>query len=338
MKKVGTVLLLIVLSFCANAQELFPIAEPASNVPKGALGIRVFGEGYREAGLFRDMTGVKLLYGITPKLSVYIAATASDYHGKTLPFDFISHTHVGSRLTGGAQVPAQGVAYPRVFNSVDVYAKYRFLTLDEQNKHLRMAAYAEGSYVAVPSHEAEPDLLVHTSGFGAGIISTYLSHHFAASLTGGFILPSSYNGNATDIYGGIYPTTVHYGNAINYSLSFGYLLFPQKYTGYRQTNWNVYLEFTGKAYNAATVTQKDGPAADALPIPVSAHTPILHAGSYLDIDPGVQCIINSTYRIDASVSFAMLNKTYTHLYPLYRFGIQRYLYFNRHRHGKSDKL
>ena len=33
---------LIFISFSLSAQELFPTTEPASNVPKGALGIRLF--------------------------------------------------------------------------------------------------------------------------------------------------------------------------------------------------------------------------------------------------------------------------------------------------------
>lgn len=338
MKERAAFFLLMLLAGTVHAQELFPLAEPASSVPKGALGIRAFAEGYREDGLLRNITGLKLLYGITPRLSVYLSGTMSDYHERTLPFDLIAHSHTGSRSVGSTATPATGVAYPEIFNSADVYAKYRLLSRDGQNRHFRMAAYAEGSYVAVPSHEAEPELLVHTSGFGAGLISTYLRGHFAASLAGGFILPAAYRGNATDRFGGIYPTTVQYGNAVNYSLSFGYLLFPQQYRSYDQTNWNLYLELTGKTYGAAAISQKDGPAPDALPIPVSVTTPALSSGSYLDIDPGIQCIIRSVYRIDASAGFALLSTSYVHLYPVYHLGVQRYLYFNRRPAAKSDKL
>jgi len=338
MKQLFISLLIALTAQNTGAQELFPIAEPASTVPKGAMGVRAFDEGYKEADLFRNVVALKLLYGLTSKLSVYATGTVSDYHQKTLPFDFITHNHSGGTLIAGAATPAQGVPYPYIFNSIDVYAKYRFFTSDGQNTHFRMAAYAEGSYVGVPSHEAEPDLLVHTSGFGAGLIATLLQHHFAVSLTSGFIVPSEYKGDATDKYGGIYPTTIQYGNAMNYDLSFGYLLFPRNYKSYDQTNWNVYVEFIGKTYGGASVSQRDGPDPNALPIPISENTPILKAGNYVDINPGLQCIIRSTYRIDVSVGFPLINQSYNHFYPLYLLGIQRYFYFNKSVSKKIDKL
>jgi len=331
-----TLLLFVFSAFISGAQELFPIAEPASNVPKGALGVKVFDEGYKEADLFRNVIALRVLYGVTPKLSIYATGTVSDYHEKTLPFDFITHNHSGSTLIGGTNTPQQGVPYPYVFNSIDLYAKYRFLTIDGQNTHFRMAAYGEGSYAAVPSHEAEPDLLVHTSGYGGGLIATYLQHHFAASLTGGFIIPSEYKGNTYDKYGGVYPTTIQYGKAVNYSLSFGYLLFPKNYTSYKQTNWSIYCEFTGKSYGAAKVYEQDGPFAGAIVYDIPITTPILKAGSYLDINPGIQCLINSTYRIDLSATFQFIGESYTHLYPLYFIGVQRYFFFNKHKHTKID--
>ena len=341
MKTTCTLFFLILLSLSLKAQELFPVEEPASTVPKGAIGVRAFDEGYKEADLFRNVAALKLLYGVTSKLSVYATGTVSNYHEKTLPFDFITHNHTGSGVSGGATTPQQGVPYPYVFNSIDLYAKYRFITADAQNSHFRMAAYVEGSYVAVPSHEAEPDLLVHTSGFGAGLIATYLKHHFAVSLTTGFIIPSEYKGNATDKFGGIYPTTIQYGNAFNYDLSFGYLLFPRNYKDYKQTNWNVYCEFIGKSYGAANVTQLDGPPSPILPNPevikVANTSPILRAGNYMDINPGIQCIINSTYRVDLSVGFPLINTSYDHLYPLYLIGVQRYFFpFAKHTSAKID--
>ncbi len=335
MKSIVIFVLFFVVSPALRAQELFPVAEPASTVPKGALGVRLFDEGYKESGLVRDLAACRLMYGITPRLSLYGTVTASDFHEKTLPFDFISHNH-GGQTFGGANTPAQGVAYPLIYNSVDLYAKYRFVSSDGQNTHFRMAAYAEASKVSPPSHEAEPDLLIHTSGFGAGLIATWLRQRFAGSLSSGFILPLAYSGDAYDRYGGIYPTTITYGNALTYSLSLGYRLLPASYTGYRQTNWNVYIEFTGKAYGAAQVSQKDGPAANALPIPITINTPILQAGSYLDVIPGIQCILSSTYRIDFSTALPLVNKSYDHLYPFVLVGIQRYFFFSNS--GKSDKL
>ena len=321
---------LLFLPLFSGAQELFPISDLASSVPKGALGVKVFDEGYQETDLYRNLAGLKLLYGVTSKLSVAATATLSDIHEKTLPFDFITHNHGVKGDTGSTNTPVAGIPYPYVFNSVDLYAKYRFFTEDAQNNHLRMAAYGEASYVAVPSHEAEPDLVMHTSGFGAGAIATYLNHHFAVSLTAGVILPLEYKGNTYDKYGGIYPTTIQYGNAVNYDLSFGYLLFPRKYTDYHQTNINIYCEFFGKAYGAAQITQKDGPYSWAATLDLPNTTPILKAGYYLDAAPGVQLILNSTYRVELATAFPFIHQSYDHLYPYYLLAVQRYLFFNRH--------
>lgn len=338
MKIAAAILLLLTFSFPGSAQELFPIAEPASSVPGSALGVRLFGKGYKEAAVFRKMAGMRLLYGVTPKLSLYFNAAESDFHTQRLPLDFIDHNHNGTQPTGSVNTPQLGAANPLVFNSMSVYAKYRFLTSDGPNTHFRMAGYAEAAYVAVPAPHAEPDLQMHTSGISAGVIATYLKHHFAASLTTGFILPVAYTGNATDRFGGIYPTVIRYGNAANYSLSFGYLLLPRSYKSYKQMNWNLYLEFTGKAFGAAAVSQKDGPDANALPILISGHAPTLHAGNYMDVNPGVQCIINSIYRIEATAALPIINRSYTHQYPVWQLAVQRYFYSGGRKSAKSDKL
>ncbi len=36
-------------------------------------------------------------------------------------------------------------------------------------------------------------------------------------------------------------------NAINFDISFGRLIFPRAYTGYKQTNMNVMVEFLGQS-------------------------------------------------------------------------------------------
>jgi hypothetical protein len=65
-------------------------------------------------------------------------------------------------------------------------------------------------------------------------------------------------------------------NALNYSLSAGYLLFPRKYTSYQQVNLNVYLELLGMKG--------------------------LEAGRYyLDLAPALQLIVNSTTKINLGI-------------------------------------
>ena len=304
------------------AQELYPTTQPASTLPKNALGIRVFDEAYKEGGLMRNITGLRVMYGVSPKLTFMLTGVCSDYHGKNLPLDFIQHNHSGTGNEASTNTPQQGLPYPYIFVGTNLYAQWRFFSSDGQNSHFRMAAYGEAAYIRVPSHDAEPDLSVHTSGIGVGVKGTYLKNHFAATLITGFITPFTYNGTSYDIYGGQYPTTIRYGNAVNYGLSLGYLLYPRHYTNYNQLNWNIYLEFSGKSYSAAKVYEQDGIVTNYLPI----NTPLLNAGTNLDAAPGLQCIIRSNTRVDFSVAFPVVSKTYTHLYPFYLLGIQRYFY------------
>ena len=62
-------------------------------------------------------------------------------------------------------------------------------------------------------------------------------------------------------------------NATNYTLSFGKLMYPKKYTSYKQTNINLMVEFVGQTINE-------------------------NGKSYLDAVPAVQFIIQSQARID----------------------------------------
>jgi hypothetical protein len=66
-------------------------------------------------------------------------------------------------------------------------------------------------------------------------------------------------------------------NAVNYSLSAGYLVLPRSYRSYEQTNLNLYVELLGKA-------NTDG----------------VSRSQYLDIAPAIQFIFNSVTRLDLS--------------------------------------
>jgi len=123
-----------------------------------------------------------------------------------------------------------------------------------------------------------------------------------------------------DPYGtGPIQTEVQYGRALEYNLSFGYLVYPRKYTSYQQTNWNLYCEFMGVAYGQAKVTQYG-----FVDVPVSS--PTLKQGNYVDLCPGIQAIFNSNLRIDFSMKFPMINRSYAHYYPVYALAIQRYFF------------
>ncbi len=326
-KKIATMALLFGAS--AQAQELFPVSDLASSVPKGALGVRLFNTGYQESNIYRSLGGLKLYYGATARLSVSATFSVSNIHKKTLPFDFITHAHTGSSFSGSTNTPEAGRPYPYIYNGTNLYAKYRFFTSDGQNTHFRMAAYSEISKIEVPSHVAEPDLAIHTGGIGGGVIATYLKKHFAVSFTGGVVLPFDSKTDAKDSYGGIYPTTISYGKAFNYDLSFGYLLYPRKYSNYNETNINIYCEFNGRTYGAADITQKDGPYSWAATYHISNNAPFLNSGSYLDCFPGIQLILKSVYRVEFAAGFPLIGKSYEHLYPVYMVAMQRYFFFGR---------
>lgn len=306
------------------AQELFIQNEPASNVPQGVLGLREFNESYKEVNLYRNLFGLKLMYGLFPKLTIIGTVTVSNHHGKNFPENLVSHVHNGNQTiysTGNFQ---RGVIYPYLLGGVHLYAKYRFLTKDNQNQHLRMATYGEFSFIRVAHDEAEPDLVDDTKGFGAGLITTYLKNHFAISVTTGIIVPGSYNGFSPDGAGrDLVPTKIEYGKAINYNLSFGYLLLPLHYKNYKQTNLNLYAEFIGKAHQQAKVFQYGGIAS------VPIQTPLLKGNNYIEIYPGIQAIFNSNLRIDFSIGIPFVNKSYAHFYPIYTLAIQRYFYFKK---------
>jgi hypothetical protein len=316
---------LLLNSNTIRSQELFPLNESASNVPKGVLGVRAFDDTYKEISQIRNLFALRLMYGVLPKLSVMATVSTSNHHGENFPAGLASHTHNGNKSTFSTGNFQRGLVYPYLFTGVYLYAKYRFITLDGEHTHLRMAVYGEWSNVNVAHDETEPNLLDDTKGYGGGLITTYLRNHLAISLTSGVIIPTPYNGLSPDIYGGpMVPTELFYGRALKYNLSIGYLLFPRKYENYNQGNWNVYLEFMGKAYQEAKIIQYG-----IKTVPIS--TPLLEAGNYVDVCPGIQYIVKSNLRIDFSTELAMINKSYAHFYPIYMLGIQRYFYFKRNK-------
>lgn len=317
--KILFIMLAFVLSLTSKAQELFPHNEPASNLPKGVIGMRPFYKTYPEVDLMRRMYALRIMYGLLPKLTVMGTISITNHHGKDLPPNLVTHTHVGNQTIYSTNNFQRGVVYPYLFSGVYLYAKYRFLTYDRKNEHLRMALYADWSNVGVAHDEAEPNLMDDTKGYGGGLIATYLKNHFAASFTGGFIVPKYYEGYSPDIGGPKVPTKIEYGRAALYNLSLGYLLYPKKYSDYNQTNINLYVEFIGKSYEAAKVTQYGY-------INVPIQTPILEKGNYVEVHPSVQVIFDSNLRIDLGMGFPLINRSYTRFYPVYYVGIQRYFF------------
>jgi hypothetical protein len=305
------------------SQELFPLNEPASNVPKGVFGLRAMDETYKEFNRYRNELSLRVMYGILPRLSVSATVGVSNHHDKNFPANLVSHTHNGNQTIYTTGEFERGLNYPYRSNGIYVYAKYRFVSMDGQHSHFRVAAYAEGAYLKQAHDEAEPNLIGDTKGYGAGLIATCLKNHLAFSITSGIIIPGSYTALSPDVNGGpMISTTINYGRALGYNLSMGYLLLPRTYKNYDQLNLNIYLELLGKAYEAATVFQYGD-----LPIPIN--TPLLASGNYVNIAPGIQCIIKSNLRIDLSMKYPLIHKSYSTFYPVVQLGLQRYFYGRR---------
>ncbi len=323
MKRFCYLLIFTLFGRAVSAQELFPLNESASNVPKNAIGIRLFNQSYIEGKTLRGLDALRIMYGVLPRLTIMATASISNHHGKDFPANLATHTHNANQTVYSTGDYIVGIPYPYRFNGVSFYAKYRFISKDGQNKHFRMAVYGAYSYLDVAHDEAEPNLMDDTKGYGGGLITTYLMKRFAISLTSGFIIPQNHKGNVPDPYSNQpIPTEVGYGKALEYNLSFGYLLFPKKLENYNQTNWSIYLELMGKTYEQAKITQYGFKT-----IPIT--TPLLEKGNYIDACPGIQAIIKSNLRMDLSVKFPVLNKSYAHFYPVYTLAVQRYFYSKR---------
>jgi len=165
-------------------------------------------------------------------------------------------------------------SYPVVrWESVRAYGKYRFYSDDEVHRHFRATAFLEGSYSRNDPYYDEISFEGDQSGVRAGIIITQLIHKLALSTTVSLseVLQSQRWKEGPDPYS---------YQAVNYTLSAGYLLLPFKYRSYKQTNVNFYLEFLGSSNIG-----KD-----------------LH---YLDMAPAIQFIFNSNTKLNFGYRFQL---------------------------------
>jgi hypothetical protein len=257
---------LILLFLCTTGrlvigQELYVVTEPASNMAAGSIGVRLNNKLFKmEQGSsnYSYRLDPEVMFGVSKNLMV---------HGNL----YASNMFQGSFRFEGASV----------------YAKYRFLSNDDLHSHFRMAGFGKISLIDNPNaithtekhdvgggviHEVtqnyysdEIDLDGNNSGYLMGIVATSLSHKVAISGSASYVNRWQ-NGDRPKQPG----LTEH---ALNYSLSTGYLLFPRKYTNYRQTNLNLYLEILGS-------------------------TGLDKSGYYLDVVPAIQFIFNSISRLD----------------------------------------
>lgn len=232
-----SIFLLLGISLNSNAQELFVMTEPASNAPAGSLGVRV------GQSLMKNEFGSGTMYNLSPEITWGINKNLM-VRGSS----FLSNERNQFGLKGGG-----------------AYAKYRFLSVDDMQSHFRMAVFGRYSYNNSAIHQEAIDLTGGNSGYEAGLVATQLIHKVAISSSVSYV--RAMNNDAYDF------PELSGKSAVNYTFSVGKLMYPKKYTSFKQTNINAMLEFVGQ-----TITE--------------------NGKSYLDAVPSIQFIINSQARID----------------------------------------
>jgi hypothetical protein len=242
---------LLAFSYQIKAQELFVMTDPASNVPAGSIGVRDMNFFlFEEDGTLNYHNMPELMWGVNNKLMLRAAA-------------FISNSTDGWATEGGS-----------------LYAKYRFFSVDDMHSHFRMAAFGKYSFNNADIHQEEIETMGHNTGYETGIVATQLINKVAISSS---ISYERAFDNKPD-----YEFPIDQSNsAMNYSLSVGKLMYPKKYTSYKQTNINVMFEVLGQRLNG-------------------------NGKSYLDVVPSVQFIINSQARIDVAYKqelYTTMNRT-----------------------------
>ena len=222
------------------AQELYVFTEPASNMPAKSLAIRFTNEGMFRNGL-QTRTIPELMVGLNKNIMFHIQGFSSNMDGKY-------------KVEGAS-----------------LYAKYRFLSVDGEQSHIRAALYGRISSSNRSTFTEDINLEGDVAGWQGGAVFTQLLHKLALSATLGY--SKSFSRDDKQVINSPVPNEM-----LNYSLSSGYLLLPFVYKNYKQPNFNLYVELLGKTN------------------PANGH-------SYLDFAPAVQLIINSKTRIDLGYRF-----------------------------------
>lgn len=238
MKLAITVIILFYSKLC-TAQELYVFTEPASNMPTKSIGLR--SNNY----LMKDKSTSSLNYHLVPEIMAGVSKNIMVHVDA-----FLSNRNNSLSFEGGS-----------------LYGKYRLFSIDDVQKHFRIAAFGRASYNNSNIHMDEINLYGHNSGWETGIVATQLLHKVAISSGVSFVKAADNGDGNKFLYGD------KNRNAINYTLSFGKLMLPKEYTSYKQTNMNLMLELLNQ-YNLGSRKY------------------------YVDIAPSLQLIFNSRSRID----------------------------------------
>lgn len=300
--------LFLLLPLPVWAQELFPVYEPASTIPKGVTGIRVGSHAHYKYNQPGHREFVKIFYGVSSTVTTMITTTASNFHVGRFPSNLNLyykdyHNHRSKEIN-----------YPYSFEGVDLFIKWRFLSLDHKNEHLRLALYSEIAFNNTIHLDAFPVLAGDQSGAGIGLIGTQLYNKFAASITSGItgFMSKTTSKDAETV-------KFKAGRAFTTSLSLGYLIFPREYKSYRDLNINIYLEFQARVFDRPGVSRNN------TVINVDQFE-YLRKGLLLYAYPGIQFIFDSRTRLDLSVEAPILSSAKLNKYSMLMVNVQRYFY------------
>ncbi|SHG23550.1 hypothetical protein SAMN05444396_106160 [Flavobacterium segetis] len=232
------VLVIVFIFQKGTSQELFLVTDPASNVPANSLAINVLQSAFQSEMTSGSIYSImpEVTYGLNRNLMLRASA-------------FASNKNDNLEAEGGS-----------------IYAKYRFYSEDDINSHFRMAAFGRYSFNNSNVIQEQIEIMGNNTGFETGIVATKLIKKLAISSTVSFekVFDNTSNHAFPDNFG---------STATNYTLSFGKLMYPKKYTSLKQTNINLMLEFVGQTINE-------------------------NGKSYLDAVPVIQFIFNSQARLD----------------------------------------
>ena len=255
MKKLITTVTFVAAFIIARGQELYPYTEPASNMPAKSIGVKNSSIFHRDIHSDRVVQRhmPEVMFGLNKNWMFHIGTNFSDMHQPKMIWE------------GGR-----------------VYAKYRFLSNDDVHKHFRMAVFGAAAYSRNHLDHNEINLMMgEQSGVQAGLIATQLWNKFAISATG------SWNEVLTKDRWDKRFEGRYAGQAINYSLSAGYLLLPFEYKDYNQTNINLYAELLG-----------------------SRNLQFPREKYFIDLAPSVQAIFNSTAKLNVGYRFQLSSDIY----------------------------
>ena len=260
--RIFLVLFLSFISSLSPAQELYINAEPASLIPKGTKVVRL-----NHHSIFLDGTNImggignaiimspSISYGLSKKIMV-----SGSFQFSNKPYEQDMMPNFG-------------------FSGFKLSSKQRILTTDKQKYHTRLSSFIKYSYHDNKFMKDNLDIEIQDTGFEFGIIGTQLINKLAISVTSAVTRISNIDEKYTN------GSTVKWQsinlNTIQNSISAGYLLFPRKYKSYKQTNFNLYLE-----YLTNTILTKDYPDR--------------YNKFSSTLAPGIQFIIMSRSRLDFS--------------------------------------